>query len=53
VNLTESTLSGLDHGNAILRIPGSLIKPSDLPPHFLTDGQTGGIVTRPVDPQSG
>ena len=48
----QVAFSGLDKGNAVLRVGGSGFKTGDLGLHLLADGQTGGVITGAVDSET-
>ncbi len=49
MHLVESTLSGLDERDAVLRIALRLVETTDLRAHLLGDGEPGGVVRGTVD----
>ena len=49
VDLSQSALSGLHQGDAVLGVLLSHVQTSNLGPHLLRDSQTSGIVTGAID----
>ena len=51
--LLQSPFACIYHADTVIYIAYGLIQPGNLSPHFLGDGQPGGIIARPDDTISG
>jgi hypothetical protein len=52
VHLGKGTFRGLRDRNAVLRVADTDFEATDLAPQAFTDGEAGGVVGRPVDPEA-